>query len=143
MGQYFQRTLLNATKGISVQHRKKWKTPTDCSEGDRKVNNNSPTDQTGGDHKVNNNSPTDQTEGDRKVNKNHLLTRQREKILVLSRQIYTLRGIKLDISIDKTTTQVLVFLEREIMKIINIMYRYKLDQVEELLIQIVLDKQPQ
>ena len=38
---------------------KKWKTPTDSSEGDRKVNNNSPTEQTEGDRKVNNNSPTD------------------------------------------------------------------------------------
>ena len=49
---------------------KQWKTPTDCSEGDCKVNNNSPTDCSEGDRKVNNNSPTDRSEGYRKVNIN-------------------------------------------------------------------------
>ena len=72
-------------KEFQLRIRKQCKTPTDCSEGDHKVNNKSPTDcseveskvnnnsstdQTEGDRKVNKNSPTDQTEGDRKVNKN-------------------------------------------------------------------------
>ena len=39
------------------------------------------------------------------------MIRQREKILVLSRQIYSLRGSKLELSIDKTTTPVLVWIE--------------------------------
>ena len=34
---------------------KQWKTPTECSEGDCKANNNSPTDRSEGDRKVNNN----------------------------------------------------------------------------------------
>ena len=72
---------------------KQWKTLTDCSEGERKVNNNSPTDRSEGDRKVNNNTPTDRSDGDLKVNKdsptycseverkakkNNLLTVQRE-----------------------------------------------------------------
>ena len=38
---------------------KQWKTLTDCSEGYRKVNNNSPTAFSEVDRKVNNNSPTE------------------------------------------------------------------------------------
>ena len=64
-------------------------------------------------------------------------------MLVISRKIYTLIGIKSELSFDKTTTPGLVWIEREIMTMINIMYRYKLDQVEELLSQIVLYKKPQ
>ena len=56
---------------------KQWKTPTDCSEGDVKVNNNSPTDCSEGDRKVSNNSNTDRSEVDRKVKKTHLLTVQK------------------------------------------------------------------
>ena len=41
---------------------KQWKTPTDFSEGDRKVNNNSPTDCSEGYRKVNNNSISDLSE---------------------------------------------------------------------------------
>ena len=41
---------------------------TDCSEGDRKINNNSPTEFSKVDRKVNNNSPTACSEGYRKVN---------------------------------------------------------------------------
>ena len=48
---------------------KQCKTPTECSEGDQKVNNNSPTDCSEVYLKVNNNSPTDFSEGDRKVNR--------------------------------------------------------------------------
>ena len=44
---------------------------------------------------------------------------------------------------EKTTTPVLVDLKREIMKIMNVMYQYKLYQVEELLSDIILDKCPQ
>ena len=49
---------------------KKMKNPTDRSEGDRKVNNNSPSDRSVGDRKVNNYSPNDRSEGDHKVNNN-------------------------------------------------------------------------
>ena len=49
---------------------KQWKTLTDCSEGDRKVNNNSPTDRSERDCKVNNNLPTDCSEVYHKVNNN-------------------------------------------------------------------------
>ena len=49
---------------------KQWKNLIDCSEGDRKFNNNSPTYCSEGDLKVNNNSPTDRSEVDRKINNN-------------------------------------------------------------------------
>ena len=51
---------------------KQRKTPTDRSEGERKVNNNSSYDRSEGDLKVNNNSLSDQTEGknSRSINKN-------------------------------------------------------------------------
>ena len=58
------------------------------------------------------------------------MIRQREKIIILPRQIYPLRESNYDISIDKTTTPVLLWLEREIIKMMNIVYRYKLDWVE-------------
>ena len=65
-----------------------------------------------------------------------------EKILVLLRQIYPLQ-IKTELEVNKTTTPVLVLLDREIMIIINIIYRYKLDQVKGLISQIVLDNKTQ
>ena len=34
----------------------------------------------------------------------------------------------MDLTVDKTTTKVLVCLEREIMTMINIMYRYKIER---------------
>ena len=58
------------------------------------------------------------------------MTRESEQIIIQLKQIYTLRGIKLELSVDKTKTPALVGLEREIIKMMNIIYQYKPDQVE-------------
>ena len=86
--------------------------PTRRSEGDRKVNNNSPSGRSEGDCKVNNNSPTDRSEGYRKVKNNSTSDQTEREILVLSRQIYPLRWSKSELSINRTTTPVLVWIER-------------------------------
>ena len=92
--------------------RKQWKNLTDRSEEDLKVNNK---------------SPSNQTEGAdyRSIDK-----------------IYSLSGSKSELPVEKTTTPALVWLEREIMNMLHIMYCYKLDKIVELLSQIVLYKQP-
>ena len=102
---------------------KQWKTLTDRSEGYCKVNNNSPTDRSEVDCKVNKNSPTDRSEGDRKLNNNSPSDQIEGANSHLSEQIDTLIGSKSEISIDKTTTSVLVCLDREIMKMMDIMYQ--------------------
>ena len=56
IGTIFSNTIVNCQQ-MKFQFRigKQWKTPIDCSEGDRKVNNNSPTDRSEVDRKLNNN----------------------------------------------------------------------------------------
>ena len=52
----------------------------------------------------------------------HLLTRQKEKIIVILRQIYTLRESKSELAVEKTTSPDIVWLEREILIMMNITY---------------------
>ena len=73
-------------KELQLSIEKKWKTPTECSKGDNKVNNNSPTDCSEGDLKVNSNSPSNQTEGAHYRSIETNLPPQREQVGVSSRQ---------------------------------------------------------
>ena len=62
-------------------------------------------------------------------------------MVFISIQIYPIIGSKSELAVGKTKTLILVYLRREIIKMINIMYRYKIGSIVKLLSQIVLDKQ--